>query len=127
MKRLWISAGLIALLVILAAFHVWKLSNYTSNLEQQLELVQRHLNREDWENATPLLHDAYRQWEDKGFYLHTMLRHEDIDDIRASFREAMSYLDSREDAAECAAILGRLRNQLELLLEAELPSIRNLL
>ena len=127
MKRLWISVGLIALLAILATAHLWVLGRYTVNLGRQLELVQSHLYREDWENAAPLLRSSYEQWEDKAFYLHTTLRHEDIDAIRTSFREALSYLPAREDAAECAAIVGRLRNQLELLLEAELPTVKNLL
>lgn len=127
MKRLWISFGLIFLLILLAFFHVRELKSYTGNLERQLELVQRHLSRNDWINASPLLRDAYSQWEDKAFYLHITLRHEDIDQIRTSFREAMAFLDTREDSAECCSILERLRNQLELLLESELPSIKNLL
>lgn len=127
MKRLWIAIAIILLLAVLATFHVWKLDRYTTNLGRQLELVQNHLYREDWDNAAPLLRSAYSQWEEKAFYLHTTLRHEDIDDIRSSFREAMTFLNSREDAAECASIIGRLRNQLELLLEAELPTIKNLL
>ena len=103
------------------------MGHYTTNLERQIQVVQRHLLRDDWENAAPLLMDAYNQWENKAFYLHITLRHGDIDEIRTSFREALSYLDRQEDTAECRSVLERLRNQLELLLEAELPSIKNLL
>lgn len=127
MKRLWISVGLIALLAVLAVFHVQRLDRFVTELGRQLELTQNHLNREDWDSASPLLLDAYDRWEDNGFYLHTTLRHEDIDAIRASFREAIAFMDSRDDTGECAAVIGRLRNQLELLLEAELPSIKNLM
>ena len=127
MKRLWISVGIIALLAALATWHVWTLDRYTTRLGRQLELVQNYLNREDWEDAAPLLRQVYDQWEEKAFYLHTTLHHEDIDDIRASFREAMAFTESRQDASECASIIGRLRNQLELLIEAELPTIKNLL
>lgn len=127
MKRLWISVGIIALLAVLATCHVWKLDRYTTHLERQLELVQNHLHREDWEDAAPLLQSVYAQWENNAFYLHTTLRHEDIDNIRTSFREAMSFTESRQDASECASIIERLRNQLELLIEAELPTIKNLL
>ena len=127
MKRLWISVTIVLLLVCLAAVHVWKLDRYTVQMGRQLELVQNHLYREDWESASPLLRTTYQQWEENAFYLHITLRHEDIDDIRSSFREALTFLDSREDSAECAAVIGRLRNQLELLLEAELPSVKNLL
>ena len=127
MKRLWISVGLIILLLSLACFHVWRLERFTTNLNRQLELVQSHLLREDWDNAAPLLRNAYGQWENKAFYLHITLHHEDIDAIRTSFREAMAFLPSREDSGECISILERLRNQLELLVEAELPTVKNLL
>lgn len=127
MKRLWICAGLLVLLVAAGTGHVYKLGRFTAHLERQLELVQSHLLREDWENAAPLLSNTYGQWEDKAFYLHTTLRHTDIDAIRTSFREALSYAQAKDDAAECAAVIGRLRNQLELLVEAELPTIKNLL
>ena len=56
-----------------------------------------------------------------------MLRHTDIDAIRTSLKEAKAYLDSQEDTAECLAVTAKLINQLELLLEAELPTIKNLL
>jgi len=127
MKRLWISTGLVLLMLLLSALHLWELDRFTTNLERQAQLVQRHLLREDWENAAPLLHSTYQQWENKAFYLHTTLRHEDIDAVRTSFREAIAYMTSREDAAECVSVLEKLRNQLELLLEAELPSLKNLL
>jgi len=127
MKRLWICAGLLLLLVVVATGHVYRLNRFATNLERQLELVQNHLMRDDWENAEDLLEDAYEQWEGKGFYLHTTLRHTDIDTIRTSFREALAYAEVRDDIAECAAVVGRLRNQLELLIEAELPTIKNLL
>lgn len=127
MKRLWISVGIIALLVGLAVWHIWKLDNFTTNLTRQLELTQNHLNRRDWDAAVLLLCDAYNKWEEEAFFLHTTLRHTEIDAIRTSFREAMSFTESRDDASECAALVGRLRNQLELLLEAELPTVKNLL
>lgn len=127
MKRMWISAGLIVLLVLLAILHVQKLKQFTEELEGQLELAQEHLNREDWSGASPLLNATYHRWENSAFYLHTTLRHEDIDAIRTSFREAMAFAESRQDAGECAAVIGRLRNQLELLLEGEQPTIKNLL
>ena len=35
--------------------------------------------------------------------------------------------NAREDAAECAAVCARLVNQLELILEAEQPTLKNIL
>ena len=40
---------------------------------------------------------------------------------------SQNILDSWEDAAECAAVCARLVNQLELILEAEQPTLKNIL
>ena len=41
--------------------------------------------------------------------------------------EALAYLEAREDPAECAAVCARLVNLLELILEGEQPSLKNIL
>ncbi len=127
MKRLWTAAAIILALAALCAVHVGRLSHFTGQLTAQLEQAREHLLHEDWDEAQRLVDSAYESWEKHGFYLHTTLRHADIDGIRSSFYEIKAFLDSRDDAAECAAVSARLINQLELLLEAELPSVKNLL
>ncbi len=127
MKRLYTAAALILLLAGLAACHTVKLDRLTHQLTGHLEQVQQCLAREDWSMAEALTRAAFQDWEEQAFYLHITLRHTDIDSIRASFRESLAFLTLREDPAECAAVNARLINQLELLLEAELPSIKNLL
>ena len=127
MKRLWISCLLILLLVGLAALHVSHLKTFTEDLIDQLETVETSIKRSNWSDAGSTLDEVFQQWEDEAFYLHTMLRHTDINNIRTSLKEANAYLKSREDAAECLAVTAKLINQLELLLEAELPTVKNLL
>ena len=121
MKRLVIACLLILLLVGLAALHVTHLHSLTDDLIGQLERVQAALGRSDWTEAQVVTKQIFAQWEAHAFYLHTTLRHAEIDDIRSSLKEAQAYLERREDTAECLAVTARLINQLELLLEAELP------
>lgn len=127
MKRLWISCLILLLLAGIAALHLSRLESLTSELIEQLEHVELSLKYSDWSGAKNCVDQIYEQWESQAFYLHTMLRHTDIDAIRSSLREVMAYLDTQEDTAECLAVTARLINQLELLLEAELPTIKNLL
>ena len=127
MRRLWIAGLLILLLAGLATLHVLHLKAFTEDLIGQLETVESSIKRSDWSDADSIVDRIFDQWEDKAFYLHITLRHTDIDAIRESLREAKAYLDSREDRAECLAVTAKLINQLELLLEAELPTIKNLL
>jgi hypothetical protein len=127
MKRLVISFLLILLLTGLSALHVSHLQSLTDGLISQLEEVKDALNHSGWVDAQAVMDDIFQQWEKHGFYLHTLLRHTDIDGIRSSLKEAQAYLERQEDIAECLAVTARLINQLELLLEAELPTLKNLL
>lgn len=127
MRRLWLTVGVIVLLAALCGFHLFLLDRLTGELIQQVEQSNDCLYRDDWEGARAAVQEAYELWESRALYLHTTLHHEDIDVVRASLREAMAYLDIQEDKAECLAVNARLINQLELLLEAELPTIKNLM
>lgn len=127
MKRFWIACLLLLLLVGLATLHVYRLGVFTDDLIAQLEQVEHCIRNSRWTEAGVLVEQVFQQWEGQALYLHTMLRHTEIDAIRSSLKEAQAYLDSREDAAECLAVTARLINQLELLLEAELPTVKNLL
>lgn len=127
MKRLWIAVGLLLLLGGLGWLHVARLTALTQELTGLLEQVDQALGREEWGRAADAAAEVERRWERQAFYLHTTLHHEDIDAIRASIREMRAYLACRDDAAECLSVNARLIHQLELLVEAELPSLKNLL
>ncbi|HIT02304.1 MAG TPA: DUF4363 family protein [Candidatus Enterenecus merdae] len=127
MKRLWVSTALILALAGLCALHVSTLSRVTHQLTGQLDQARKELIQGQWEQAQSLVQEASQEWERHGFYLHTTLRHTDLDAIRSGFQEALAYLSAREDASECAAVCARMINQLELIQEAELPTIHNLM
>ncbi len=127
MKRLTLSAALILALALLASLHVARLDHLTGRLVGGLESVEAALRREDWDSADEVAQHVTAIWEEQAFYLHTTLRHTEIDAVRSSLREIRAYLDSREDQAECLAATARLINQLELLIEAELPTLKNIL
>ena len=127
MKRLFLASLIILCIVLLCSLHVFALKQFTQEQIKQLETAELHLNRSEWHQAQETVSAVYDTGEGQAFYLHTTLRHTDIDAIRTSLREANAYLSSREDTAECQALIAKLINQLELLLEAELPTIKNLL
>ena len=127
MKRLWIALLIVALLVGMSSLHVNHLEKLSNELIAQLETAKASLIRGSRSTARESVQAVWDRWEDHAFYLHITLRHMEIDEIRTGLREAMAYLDSREDTAECLASISRLISYLELLIEAELPSIKNLL
>lgn len=127
MKRLFISVLIILLIVSLGGLHIFVLKQFTEGLIEELETAQFLLSRSQWRKAQKTVDSVYEKWERSSFYLHTTLCHADIDAIRTSLRETKAYLACQEDMSESLALIAKLTNQLELLLEAELPTIKNLL
>ncbi len=128
MKRLWISAALILALAGLSAAHVLYLRHFTGQLTELLIQAQQLVDEDRWQDADEITRQAAGIWENNAFYLHTTLRHEDIDAILTSFQEVLAFLDGQErQPAEYAAANARLITLLDLLLEAELPTLKNLL
>lgn len=128
MKRLYLSLGLIALLCVLCGAHIIHLSGFTTELADLLIQAQEQVDQEDWPAADRLTRQAKERWVDHEGYLHITLRHADIDAVLVSFDEALAFLGGREhQPAEYAAVNARLITQLELLIEAELPTLTNLL
>lgn len=126
MKRLVLSAAIILLFTVLCTVHVRHLASLTHTLIDQLEHVRTSVENGNWSTAKKHLSSAAEEWERQAFYLHTTLRHTDIDAILGSLNELDAYLSSREDRAESLAVIARTINQLELLLEAEQPNVKNL-
>ena len=128
MKRLYVSVGLILLLAALSALHIWHLNGITGQLTALLTQAQEQVERENWEEAARLTRQAKDRWMDHERYLHVTLRHADTDAVQISMDEALAFLEGGEkQPAEYAAVNARLLTQLNLLVEAELPTLTNLL
>lgn len=128
MKRLYVSLGLIALLAALSGVHTIYLDRFTGELTGLLCQAQEQVEGGDWNGAVRLTKQAKEQWVAHDGYLHITLRHADIDAVLVSFDEALAFLQGDErQPAEYAAVNARLITQLALLIEAELPTITNLL
>ena len=127
MKRLWIAVSIILLLILSAWLHVSQLAHISGEMIARIEQANECLQDDNWHKAAHEVRLAYAQWESNAFYLHVTLRHTDLDSIRGSLKQILSYLNQADDKAECLAEAAQLINQLELLLEAEFPSIKNIL
>ncbi len=128
MKRLYIALGLVALLAVLCTVHTVYLGRLTAELSGLLAQAQEQVERGDWAGADRLTRQSKEIWVEHEGYLHTTLRHTDIDAILVSFDEALAFLRAGErQSAEYAAVNARLITQIGLLLESELPTLTNLL
>lgn len=128
MKRLYISAAILLALAGLAACHVFCLGKLITGLDELLLQAEQQVEAENWSRAEALTRQALDDWETHSRYLHVTLRHEDIDGVLVSFHETLAFLTGQErQPSEYAAANAQLRVRLSLLLEAELPTLKNLL
>ena len=111
MKRLWIAAALLVLLLGASLANGWYAEKITGAMRESLDQAQ---------------HLAYEDWLNRHFYFHTTMRHSDTDQVLRGFRSVLEYLRLQEPDQYNAANAD-LMAQLELLAEMEQPSVANVL
>lgn len=126
MKKGWIAVALLVLMAALAVWHVSALNTLTRELAGTLERAEALAEDGDWAQALRLTQQAEGRWEDNRTYLHITLDHAVTDQISAGFAETLELLECQE-AGEYSAAAARLKAQLLLLGEGELPTLENLL
>lgn len=126
MKRLWISVGLLLLLLGGSLLNAWYAERLTDGMEERLRLSQALARQDRWEEALSVTREVYDQWQSLHFYLHSTMRHSDTDQILRGFRTVLEYL-RLEEPDQYNAANADLITQLELLAEMEQPSVVNVL
>lgn len=126
MKRLYIAAALLLLLLVASLANGWYAAKITGSMREQLDQAQALAEQDDWSRAEALTRQAYEDWQSRHFYFHTTMRHSDTDQILRTFRSVLEYLKLQEPDQYNAANAD-LMAQLELLAEMEQPAIANVL
>ena len=126
MKRLYIAAALLALLLAASLANAWYVQGMADGMRNRLEQAQALTRQGDWERAEALTRQTYQDWQDRHFYFHTLMRHSDIDQVLRAFRQVLEYVQLREPDQYNAANAD-LMAQLELLAEMEQATIVNVL
>lgn len=126
MKRLVIAAALLLSVLGATVANSHYLTDMTDGFSQQLKQAAVLADDGSWPRALELTEQTLAVWEAHDFYLHTLLRHTDIDNIRLTFHEVIEYLRLAEPDQYTAAN-AKLITQLELLAEAERLNLKNVL
>ncbi len=126
MKRLWIAVTIVMLMLAGSLVNAWYAQSLTDGMTEQLAQAQELVRQERWEQAADLTQEIYQRWQDHHFYLHSVLRHSDTDQILRGFRAVIQYLDIQEMDQYSAANIDLIA-QLELLSEMEQASLVNVL
>lgn len=126
MKRLWIAAALLMVLLGASLANGRHAQALTGEMRESLRQAQDLAEQEDWGRAESLTRQVYEDWQSHHFYFHTVMRHGDTDEILRAFRTVLEYLQLREPDQYNAANAD-LMAQLELLAEMEQASVVNVL
>ena len=126
MKRLYIAAALLLLLLGASLGNGWYARKVTGEMCQELRQAQLLAEVEDWSQAESITRQVYEDWQGRHFYFHTLMRHSDTDQVLRAFRQVLEYLRLQEPDQYNAANAD-LMAQLELLAEMEQASVVNVL
>lgn len=126
MKRLYIAAALLILLLGVSLANGWYAQNITGEMCKELRQAQLLAEVEDWSQAESITRQVYEDWQGRHFYFHTLMRHSDTDQVLRAFRQVLEYLRLQEPDQYNAANAD-LMAQLELLAEMEQASVVNVL
>ncbi len=127
MKRLWITAAILAVLCAATILNVTHITRLADQISGDLTQAQQSARSGDWDRAAQLTAQAEQDFQSQAFYLHITLRHSDIDAVEIAFQEVKELIAHRERLGEYAAANARLIAQLELLAESEDLTLRNIL
>ena len=126
MKRLYIAAGLLVLLLGASLVNAHYAQSLTGAMGERLSQAQLCAEQENWAQAQAITRQAYEDWQSHHFYFHTAMRHGDTDQILRAFRTVLEYLKLQEPDQYNAANAD-LMAQLELLAEMEQATVVNVL
>lgn len=126
MRRLWAAAVLMILMLGGTLVNARYAQQLTDGLAGRLEQAQALACQERWEEAEALTQEVYQDWQEHHFYLHTVMRHSDTDQILRAFRGVLEYLELGE-IDQYTAANADLVAQLELLAEMEQATLVNVL
>ena len=126
MKRFLLAAALLALLLALSLANARHVQSITDALAARLEQAQAMAQVNQWDQARALTAQAYHDWQDSHFYLHSTMRHADTDAILRTFHSVLQYL-ALQEMDQYAAANADLVAQIRLLAEMEQPTLVNVL
>ena len=126
MKRIWISLGILVLVLAGTLVHISGVRSVTGSITNRLDRAEAVVEQGDWEQARQLTQEAKEEWESVDTWFAIMLRVGDTDEVTTGFQEVMGFLQY-EETAEYDSANGTLVEKVKHLYETERLSWTNLL
>lgn len=126
MKALYVP---VAILAVILSFSLWTgryVDSRVQSWQRMLEETDRAAQREDWEQAETRLKETIRDWEKSSSFLHTLMKHDELDEAEDLFAGTMAACQIR-DRADFHKLLAQLMSQLGHLAETQALNLQNIL
>ena len=122
MKREWIAAGLLALLIGTATLNIVRADSLLEQISINLNRAEGAVLHRDYETAAACFDNGFSIWQDARNYTNVFLRHPDVDAAADAFYDLQQLL-LQKDREALPAAFARLRYRLEIIDYMEHPSI----
>ncbi len=122
MKREWIAAGLLSLLIGAAALNIVRADRLLEQIGVNLNRAESAALRRDFETAAVCFDNGFSIWQDARSYTNVFLRHPDVDAAADAFYDLQQLL-LQKDRDALPAAFARLRYRLEIIDYMEHPSV----
>lgn len=119
----------ICTMAVVLAFSLWAgcfVENRTEKWSDSLWSVNRLAEQGHWTDAAERLDTVYQSWSDNKTFLHTIIKHDDLDRAESLFAGAYAACVQQDDP-DFSIQLAQLVSQLELIAETQAVSIKNIL
>ena len=126
MKQFWIALSMLAAFFCATLGNALYLRSLAGEVSALLVDAEARWLAEDTEDALSLTEEAEALWDSHAAYLHTTLRHSDIDTVHSCFRQTLALL-RHEGEGEYAAANAVLLSALKLVAEQEQFTLKNIL
>ena len=126
MKRFWLGAALLAVLLAAGIFSTVATERFHHSLSRRLEATASAALAQDWESAGELLHQCRSHWARHRNFVAAVASHEPIEDIDSLYDQLDIYFSQR-DSQGFALCCATLHHRTQALGEAQSINWWNLL
>ena len=117
MKRSWIGAGLLLVLLISGLLVTWCMAKIHDPIARDLTTAGEYALSGNWEQAEALSRKAAQTWEENEIFRACFADHSPMEEIDACFDQLKIYLRMKEETA-FAASCGEIARKAEAMGEA---------
>ena len=126
MKRVWIGAGVLAVLLTVGILAGWAMDRGLCPGAAKLELAGSMAAAGRWEAAEELLEDVEDAWEDRRWLVTALYDHEIVDETDAALAQLEVYCEARDTLA-FRALCNALAQNVEAAGKAHRGTVENFL